>query len=155
MYQNINIRRMQSGGIIIGFILIVFLIIINFYDYYVSGDLKYEMNNYFRDTKIQKIIIYNGSQLNDNNIEQEIRDLSKINDFIESINKTYEDYPDHPQYHIRFFVRVILENDKTYDFICKFKRSDSQNVYFVDLNNNVGDFRSQSLRRWFYKNKIY
>lgn len=156
MFQNEYVRRMQSGGFIIGFIIIVFLIIINFYDYYISDEIKYEMNNYFRDTKIQKIIIYNGSKLNDNNIKQEITDLSKTNEFIESINKSFEDYPNHPQYHISYYVRIILENNKTYDFECNFKRSDSQNVYFDDLNNrNVSALRSQSLRRWFYKNKIY
>ncbi len=162
MFQNEYVRRMQSGGFIIGFIIIVFLIIINFYDYYVAGDIKYEMNNYFRDIKIQKIIIYNGSQfnsgsqLNNDDIEKEITELSAINDFIECINKSFEDYPNHPQYHISYYVRIILENNKTYDFECNFKRSDSQNVYFDDLNNkNVSALRSQSLRRWFYKNKIY
>ncbi|HOF34766.1 MAG TPA: hypothetical protein PK624_12675 [Spirochaetota bacterium] len=163
MFQNVYVRKMQVYGFTIGILLICLMTVNKLCDdYSYSKYIKYEINNYFRDIKIQKIIIYNGSQinsgsqLNNDDIKNEITELSIINDFIESINKSYEDYPNHPQYHIRYYVRVILDNNETYDFICKFMRSDPEKVYFDDLNNrNTGPLRSQSLRRWFYKNKIY
>lgn len=156
MFQNKFVRRMQVAGFVSFLIVFAFLAASGIWENYFSNknELSYNINNYFNDYKIEKIRIYFGSKPDESEFVKEITDTKALFGFIQSINHSYEYKPNHPISGKYYFVRVFMEGDKQYDLLIDFISQDGY-VYIEDLNVNVPNMKSKSLRVWFNHNGVY
>lgn len=155
MFQNEYVRRIQVFGFVISFAVLVLLAGFGLWEkYFPDNSLRYGINNYFNDCKIEKIRIYYGSNPDESKFIKEIIDSKVIFGFVQSINKSSEYEPNHPVSGKYYFTRVFIEGNSHYDFQITFIDQDGY-AYIEDFNNSAPDMKSKSLCHWFYANKIY
>ncbi len=155
MVHNNFFRSLQIYGALLSVLLLFGIYFIDYLSDITSNKTKYEMNQYFYNTTINRIIIYNDTSPDIKKLCKDIVDSKIINEFLQNINKSEEYYPDHPQYRSRFLVRVLIGEEKYYDFEFYSKYSDYKYIYIADLNNNRYYMKNKYLHLWFSKNKLY